>query len=323
MQHTTATESMVRILDKFKQTNSYTVDGLRERMKELAAVSDEEIINHWEDLWEAAKCRRRCGGCFKTKGPDGYLDCWMPEDIRGHVIKADVVEGRLVITRPICGTRLAYEARERQHSLLDDSGMTDEDRSYTFDNFPAEQERKHRKIVAYARDFADTFEIGQKRKGLYIFGTNGIGKTHLTKAVTNRLNERGVLAMFVRADKIIDQMREAIAKGGDPDEVLYRYQTAPVLVIDEFGQERKTDWSLDQIQKLVYERDRRGLPTWYTSNYQPTDVYEAHYRFPDTERIDAIRSRLFLAQLANMVGEDWRSRAIDETFWPEGGQPHE
>lgn len=287
------------------------VDQLRKRLPKLAGVEDMQIRAQMLDLWDAADCREKCFGC------NDYAGCWREGDARGRVPFVTVADGRVQIERRKCDPYRVHEAREVQTQMLRDSGMSEKERKFTFDNFPEEQRRRHRRIYERAKQFAETFEEGAEMTGLYLHGPTGIAKTHLMLAVLNRLNDRGIPALFVRADKIIDQMREAIAKGGDPDAVLRRYQTAPVLGIDEFAQERKTDWSLERMQKLIDFRQMNDLSTWYTSNYGPTDVYQAHYHGDDIERIDAIRSRVYLSTAARMDGVDHRMMNLVDALGPE------
>jgi DNA replication protein DnaC len=56
---------------------------------------------------------------------------------------------------------------------------------------------------------------------------------------------------------------------GEPDSPIRDLYEASVLVLDDLGAERPTDWARDAIAALVQYRHTRDLPTVVTSNYAP------------------------------------------------------
>ncbi|KEO80839.1 ATP-binding protein [Tumebacillus flagellatus] len=286
-----------------------TIQLLRERLPKLADVTDAEINRYGGDLLDAANCLDRCRNCT------GYAECWREELVKGYVTKYDVADGKIKLQQGVkCKPHLAHEAREQQERMLRVSGMTDKERGFTFDNFPVEQARRHRSILERATDLADGDGSGT---GIYFYGPPGIAKTHLMLAVLNRLNDRGILAVFVRADRMIDKLREAI-KNDCEEDVLERYMTCPVLGIDELAQEpRLKEYGLECMIKILNYRAAAKLLTLFTSNFEPYRAYEQHYeKFP--EQIDALRSRVALLSIpARMTGEDWRLNSYSEQLGPD------
>jgi primosomal protein DnaI len=308
-------ESIGYLGDRVRDDKESHIAQLKILLPELARVPDDAIVTRRGDLYEVAKCRRKCDGC---KGADGFLSCWRDGDARGTPYKLEVVDDEIRITQPICKPHLAFLHRQKQDALLKQSGMTADDRAFTFENYPGQQLEKHRRIFEWAFNFAEHHQIDEQGQGLFVFGPPGIAKTHLVLAITNRLNERGIPAIFVRTDNLIDQLRHAIASRQDVDEVLERYMTAQVLVLDEFAQERVKDFSLESILKILNARMRAKLPTFFTSNFVPTMVYQKHFD-AYSEQIEALRSRLLaLAIPAKMVGEDHRLNSIDLALGPDG-----
>lgn len=285
---------------------------LRDRLPKLAGVPDEAIAKMAGKLYDAAECRERCHGCIDFAG------CWREGEGRGRPASLRFENGMPQVAYVECGPFKTHQAEEQQRRLLQLSGMTAGDMAFTFDNFPVAQRDAHLTIYNTTLTFAEQYDGISKGVGLYLQGPPGIAKTHLMLAAFNRLKERGILAVMIRADALIDQLRDAIRRGEDKEAVLQRYIDAPVLGIDEIAQEPLTDFSLQAWLRLLSARLRDGKPTWFTSNFLPTDAYKRHYKDENAEQIDALRSRLYqIATLAVMVGDDHRQSNLRNTLGPE------
>lgn len=191
------------------------------------------------------------------------------------------------------------------------SGALKQDKSYRLENYPMEQRTRYPRLFQYAENFAETFQPGQSTAGLYLFGPPGVGKTHLMLGVLNRLEERGVPCLFVRSDSIFDRMRHMIADNQDLEPLLDAYATVPVLGIDEFAQERANDFTLEKLFRIINHRFHSQLPTWFTSNYAPPNIYrKAGGDIHDS--VSPLRSRIMqMAKLAKVDGDDARQRNLE------------
>ena len=290
--------------EKFLKQREVLYEQLREKIPELAGVPKDVLAAHGADLFDAADCRIKCRNC------DNFASCWREGDARGRVPKVTVTDGILRIEPVTCIPYRKHLADEQQARLRSFSGMTEDHKTFTFETYPKEQAERHRSIYQWALEIAETYD-GGRAKGLYLYGPTGIGKTHLMLAILNRLNERGVTSVFVRADGLLDRLREAIRADEDVDAVLERFATAPALGIDEFAQERFKEFGLESLLKILNARVQSGKLTLFTSNFHPAEAYERRYS-EAPQQIDALRSRLYqLATAARMTGEDWRLMNLD------------
>ena len=69
----------------------------------------------------------------------------------------------------------------------------------------------------------------------------------------------------------LNVMRDAFRRNLPVDE-LTNIRRTPVLVVDDVGSERPTDFARAELLELVDFRHLNKLPTWYTSNYEPDDL---------------------------------------------------
>ncbi len=131
-------------------------------------------------------------------------------------------------------------------------------------------------------------------------------------AVLNRLLERGVQALFVRSDSVFDRMRQMVAEGADLDGFLDTCATVPVLGIDEFAQERANEFTMEKLFRIINHRFHAKLPTWFTSNFAPPEIYRGKDGADILDTVAPLRSRVMqMGKMARITGEDARQRHID------------
>ncbi|HBG10491.1 MAG TPA: hypothetical protein DDX25_10820 [Firmicutes bacterium] len=112
--------------------------------------------------------------------------------------------------------------------------------------------------------FARNFEKINDGKGLILAGPSGTGKTHLAAAIANELRSRFSVA-FVYLPTLLEKMRMTNV----PLEPLLH---ADLLVVDDLGSERATDWTMERLLIIVDGRLNNLKPTVFTTNYDLQDL---------------------------------------------------
>lgn len=103
---------------------------------------------------------------------------------------------------------------------------------------------------------------------LYIHGLQGRGKTHCATATFREIFEHGSRAFWRDCSQLVDQCRRWIANGSDDliDEELHRLRGADLVLFDDLGSERQTEYSVDVIDGIIRWRHARQRPMIVTSN---------------------------------------------------------
>ena len=131
-----------------------------------------------------------------------------------------------------------------------------------------------------AKRYVNSWEKARAENlGLLLWGDVGTGKSFLAACIANALLEQGVPVLMTNFSKILNQM------GGMYSEERYQYISSfsrfPLLIIDDLGIERNTEYALEQVYAVIDERYKSGLPLIVTTNLpiheirNPTDVAHA------------------------------------------------
>ena len=147
-------------------------------------------------------------------------------------------------------------------------------------------------------------------RGLLFMGGCGVGKTHLAVAVLRGLIDKGARCLFYDFGALLKAIQSSYGTNlhGSESDVLTPVFDAEVLVLDELGAARPTEWALDTMLQIIRDRyiDRRV--TIFTSNY----LDECAGRDGETleDRIGVrLRSRLYqMCQTVVIDGDDYRRR---------------
>ena len=103
-------------------------------------------------------------------------------------------------------------------------------------------------------------------------GGYGIGKTHLAMACAESFVRDGKSAKVVNVPEFLGELRKAIDEQDDSiDLKRERFNLCDLLVLDDYGAERRSDWTTEQLYMVVDERYRRQAPLIVTTNVALTD----------------------------------------------------
>jgi len=141
-----------------------------------------------------------------------------------------------------------------------------------------------------------------KGKGILMMGGTGLGKTHLSLAIANRLIERGFCVAYGSAPEIIRRLdREQFGKAeGD---TMALAMECDLLILDDLGAENSTEHAVSILYEIINARQNRGLPVLVNTNLT-MDSMGKRYQ-------DRLWSRLFSLRVLIFVGEDNRLKQAE------------
>ena len=167
------------------------------------------------------------------------------------------------------------ERREQQLRALKVNGFSDvsmESWNFRNDNGRNPQMEYARNYVTQWRDFE------RENIGLLLWGKVGTGKSFFAGCIANALMEQGTAVCMTNFSRIVNDLN---GRGNNRNEVIDRLCSYPLLIIDDFGIERETDYTLEQIYNIIDSRYRNQRPLIVTTNLalgelkDPPDVAHA------------------------------------------------
>lgn len=157
---------------------------------------------------------------------------------------------------------------EEPERLMKEANLGERFNDRTFASFDAKRDREA--FDACSR-YANTDNLmACKRNGLIIAGGFGSGKTHLAASISRVLVDRGIPVLFGTAIEHLDKIRDDYEHTGI-NRYLAKLKATPVLVIDDLGKEKKSDWTKQVLFDIVNYRYEHMLPLIVTTNLVSND----------------------------------------------------
>jgi DNA replication protein DnaC len=200
--------------------------------------------------WTCQSCSGR-GGSYGLDD-QGY-EVWKLCDCKKHLRRQDLFNAAGIGRRYATATLDSYEARtiEQQQALQ------------------------------LARDF--TLMYPSVAGGLLFWGPVGTGKTHLAVGIFRELTLRkGVACRFVDYGNLLQDLRRSFSKATGDSALMLPLVEVELLVIDEMGKGRGTEWEETVLDDLISRRYNAGKTTLCTTNFDPRDD-----RGPSTSGVNA------------------------------------
>ena len=157
---------------------------------------------------------------------------------------------------------------EEPERLLNESNLGERFKGRTFASFDAKRDREAFDACSKYAKAENLLEL--QRNSLLIAGGYGSGKTHLAAAVTQALTDRGISVLFGTAIEHFDRIRDDFEHTG-LNKHIAKMKAANVLVIDDLGKEKKSDWTKQVLFDVVNYRYEHKLPIIITTNLVSED----------------------------------------------------
>lgn len=188
---------------------------------------------------------------------------------------------------------IMQEFSKRVEKIIKNSKMSKRNLNYKFDNFAPNTSNK--KVLDNLKNYSEKLVNGIEKKGLILVGDNGVGKTHLACSIANKLIENGTPVIYGTLINLLAELRNSYDTDNNISEmeIIKLYENVNLLIIDDLGKEKPSEWGLEKLFTIVNSRYENNLPVIITTNYNQNALVERLSLNGEIETAKSIISRLY------------------------------
>lgn len=192
--------------------------------------------------------------------------------------------GKVRIIQPVCQCEAdkemeiikAAEERQRKQEIARLFSIHELGERFKEANFRTFEERLgSEKCLRIAKQYVNEFDSWEG-ESLMFWGEPGNGKSHLSAAISNELTNKGKQVVFISMPDLLDKIRATFNRDSVESEaqIMKALQLCDLLVIDDIGAEKVSEWVQEVIFRIVDGRYKKMKPILITSNLEPKDLAE-------------------------------------------------
>jgi primosomal protein DnaI len=127
-----------------------------------------------------------------------------------------------------------------------------------------------------------TIDVGLQKRGVFLTGDFGTGKTYLAGYLLQKLAKVGHSGVIVYMPEFVEDAKALMFEPQKLKETITLMKEADLLVFDDIGAENLTPWVRDHVLGAILNHRMNRKPTFYTSNHDLEDL-ERHFSFTHKE----------------------------------------
>ena len=242
---------------------------------------------------------KKCAGC------KGLEYCRQP--IQGKVCTIDLDEYGYLIEKYVS---CKFEQKEEKKMVHEKNYRlchgTREDLMIDFSQIQLANESQD-----YVNVYMTVGKSFDEKKGIYMYGQPGSGKSYLMWAVANHYAKEGRKVSYVKVPMLIQDLKQLFTDAEYSQLILSHLRFSEVLILDDIGSESITQWSRDEILFPILDyRMNHGMKTYFASNYT-LDELDVQYRLSKQTNAQVSSMRLMeriraLSKPVALLGESRR-----------------
>jgi len=156
-------------------------------------------------------------------------------------------------------------------------------------------------IYKYMMSFLRLFPMGEKVKGLYIWGEYQKGKTYTLAALANELIKKGYSVVIAYYPDLAREFKSSISSGG-LEKLINKIKRADVVMLDDIGGEGKSAWIRDEVLGPILQyRLLDEKPTFFSSNVSLKEL--GLYMVDNNQKAEQMKAFRIISRIRSLTEE--------------------
>ncbi|AIQ70395.1 primosomal protein DnaI [Paenibacillus graminis] len=255
-------EEIKRILpDRFLERKAALIKRIKDHpevLRLLAEYPDQvDVERDLSNLGNHISCFDHCQSC------PGLNAC--QNEFPGHSSHEEVSEKQsmLIFRLKKCPKLLAFEKQTSNQKKIKSHHIPAHITAATFEDL--ENDPLRRLAIAECINFCAGYQKGVTRKGLYLYGPMGVGKSRVVGAIANEMAGMGEEVIMVYVPEFLEEIKESFSTN-DVHSKLAALMEVDILILDDIGAGQSSSWTRDGVLSPVLNMRMETKPTIFTSN---------------------------------------------------------
>ncbi|WP_080874167.1 primosomal protein DnaI [Oceanobacillus timonensis] len=268
-------------------------------LREHPELTDHDIEKNLMRLYEYKSQSKQCDRCAS------YGEC--QNMIQGYSPLLSMDKNEIRISYEKCHLRVQAEEQDAQQQLLQSLYMPKEILEAKMSEVI--QDKSRIAAIGAIISFLEDAKTALPKKGLYLHGSFGVGKTYLLGAIANELKKHHYSSTLIYMPEFVREIKGSF-KDDSFNEKIDFFKKADVLMLDDIGAELQSAWFRDEVLGSVLQyRMMEGLPVFFSSNFALNELEkELASTRNGVEEVKAGRIIERIKQVSNVVEMTGKNR---------------
>lgn len=251
-------------------------------------ITDEVGMKYTSKLEKCVLCLKNCDKC------KSLIEC--KNEVNGCLYFPKKVDGKLEFNYVTC----KYKNKQLEEENIKRStffGMSNDIKNAHMSDIDISDDKRY-DIIKWLKEFYDNYP--KNKKGLFLHGSFGSGKTYLISALFNEIAKKDYKCVVIYYPELLNKLKSCFDGDDSYTELLYEVKTSDLLLLDDIGAETVTNWSRDEILGTILQyRMENNLSTFITSNLNISEL-EGHLSIVKNNT-DKVKARRIIERVKHLT----------------------
>ena len=253
-------------------------------------ITDEIGMKYTSKLEKCVECLKNCDKC------KSLIEC--KNEVNGCLYFPKKVEDKLEFNYVTC----KYKNKQLEEESVKKStffGMSSDIKNARMSDIDISDDKRY-EIIKCLKEFYDNYP--KNKKGLFLHGSFGSGKTYLISALFNEIAKKDYKCVVVYYPELLTKLKSCFDGDESYSELLNEIKTSDLLLLDDIGAETVTNWSRDEILGTILQyRMENNLSTFITSNLNISEL-EGHLSLVKNNT-DKVKARRIIERVKQLTSD--------------------